>query len=119
AETSDMYAWIDEVMAKTARQMRKYKTKIMRNHRPRRGEVVHIEEQVLSAAPMEHHEEAEPDVIHTERYPVKPMFVDEAVLQLEMSSRQFVVFLNAKTEKVNVLYRRKAGDFGLIEPVYS
>ena len=120
AETSDMYASIDEVMAKIARQMRKYKTKIMRTHRPRRGdEVVHLEEHVLSAEPMEHHEEAEPNVIQTERYPVKPMFVDEAVLQLEMSSRQFVVFLNARTEKVNVLYRRKSGDFGLIEPVYS
>jgi putative sigma-54 modulation protein len=119
SDTTDMYASIDEVAAKIGQQMRKYKTKLMRQHRPRRGEIKHVEEQILSALPMEHHEEAEPDVIHTERYPVKPMFVDEAVLQLEMSSRQFVVFLNAKTEKVNVLYRRKAGDFGLIEPVYS
>ena len=47
------------------------------------------------------------------------MFVDEAVLQLQMnSSQQFVVFLNAKTEKVNVLYRRKQGNFGVIEPVF-
>ena len=53
----------------------------------------------------------------TERYPVKPMFVDEAVLQLEMStSRQFLVFLNARSSRMNVLYRRKGGDFGLIEP---
>jgi ribosome hibernation promoting factor len=119
AETNDLYASIDQVMDKVGRQMRKYKTKIMRQHRPRRGEVMHIEEQVLSALPMEEHEEAEPAVIQTERYPVKPMYVDEAVLQLEMSSRQFVVFLNAKTEKVNVLYRRNSGDFGLIEPVFT
>ena len=99
--------------------MRKYKTKIMRQHRPRRGEVTHVEEQVLSALPMEEHEEAEPAVIQTESYPVKPMYVDEAVLQLEMSSRQFVVFLNAKTEKVSVLYRRNSGDFGLIEPTFT
>ena len=64
-------------------------------------------------------EESEPQVIKTERYPVKPMFVDEAVLQIEMSSRQFVVFLNAKTEKVNILYRRKDGGFGLMEPTYA
>ncbi len=118
AETQDMYSALDEVTAKIAQQMRKYKSKIMRSHRPRRGEVRHVDEQVLSAEPMEHHEAAEPDVIQTERYPVKPMFVDEAVLQLEMSTQQFVVFLNAKSEKINVLFRRKTGDFGLIEPVF-
>ena len=48
-----------------------------------------------------------------------PMFVDEAVLQIEMSNRQFVVFLNAKTEKINVLHRRKDGGFGLMEPVFA
>ena len=59
----------------------------------------------------------EPEVVQTERYPVKPMYVDEAVLQMEMSDqKQFLVFLNAKTEKVNVLYRRKKGDLGLIQP---
>jgi putative sigma-54 modulation protein len=63
-------------------------------------------------------EESEPQVIKTERYPVKPMYVDEAVLQIEMSNRQFVVFLNAKTEKVNILYRRKEGGFGLMEPTF-
>jgi putative sigma-54 modulation protein len=47
------------------------------------------------------------------------MFVDEAVLQLELSDRQFLVFLNAETEKVNVMYRRRKGDFGLIEPTLT
>ncbi|MGZ4983760.1 MAG: sigma 54 modulation/S30EA ribosomal C-terminal domain-containing protein [Chthoniobacterales bacterium] len=47
------------------------------------------------------------------------MFVDEAVLQLEMSARQFLVFLNARSTKMNVIYRRKSGDFGLIEPATS
>jgi putative sigma-54 modulation protein len=46
------------------------------------------------------------------------MFVDEAVLQLEMSARQFVVFLNAKTEQVSILYRRKDASYGLIEPEF-
>jgi len=59
-------------------------------------------------------------VVPTEKYPVKPMFVDEAVLQLQMNTaQQFVVFLNAKSEKVNVLYRRKQGNFGVIEPAFS
>ncbi|HWB59949.1 MAG TPA: ribosome-associated translation inhibitor RaiA [Chthoniobacteraceae bacterium] len=120
SETDDMYGSIDQVIGKIAQQMRKYKTKIMRSHRDRRHTVRHIEEQVLSLEEgYADTEESEPTVIHSEKYPVKPMFVDEAVLQLEMSSRQFVVFLNAKSEKVNVLYRRKSQDFGLIEPVFA
>ena len=119
AESTDMYAAIDEVVSKIAQQMRKYKTKIMRQHRPRRGEVRHVEEQIFSIdATFETHAETEPKLIQTEQYPVKPMFVDEAVLQLEISNRQFVVFQNAKTDKVNVLYRRKDEGFGLIEPVF-
>jgi putative sigma-54 modulation protein len=118
-ETDDMYASIDGVTAKVAQQMRKYKAKIQRNHRPRRQSIRHIEEQVLEIGPAFHEtEESEPEVIKTERYPVKPMFIDEAVLQIEMSNRQFVVFLNAKSEKVNILYRRKEGGFGLIEPMF-
>jgi putative sigma-54 modulation protein len=119
-ETDDMYASIDGVVAKVARQMRKYKTKILRNHRPRRNEKVHhFDEQVLALdETFEQIEEAEPQVIQTERYPVKPMYTDEAVLQLEMSARQFVVFMNAKTEKINILYRRKGSGFGLIEPTF-
>ena len=118
--TDDMYASIDGVAAKIAQQMRKYKTKILRNHRPRGQSIRHIEEQVLQINEETFHEieNSEPEVIKTERYPVKPMFVDEAVLQIEMSNRQFVVFQNAKTEKVNILYRRKESGFGLIEPTF-
>lgn len=118
--TDDMYASIDGALAKIAQQMRKYKAKILRNHRPRRESIRHIEEQILEISPAFHEiEEAEPDVIKTERYPVKPMFVDEAVLQIEMSNRQFIVFQNAKTDKVNILYRRNDSGFGLIEPTFA
>ena len=120
-ETDDMYASIDGVAAKIAQQMRKYKTKILRNHRPRGQQSIrHIEEQVLHIEDAFHEvEDSEPSVIKTERYPVKPMYVDEAVLQIEMSNRQFVVFQNAKTEKVNILYRRNDNSFGLIEPLFA
>ena len=119
-ECDDMYASIDGVIDKIAQQMRKYKTKILRNHRPR-GFVKHFDEHVFAPlnAAFAEVEEHEPEVIKTERYAVKPMFVDEAVLQIEMSTRQFVVFLNAKSEKINVLYRRKDGGFGLMEPTFT
>jgi putative sigma-54 modulation protein len=118
-ETTDMYAAMDAVIDKVARQMRKYKTRLMRQHRPRKDVVQHLEEHVLHPDPVEEDEHHEHEVVRTERYPVKPMFVDEAVLQLEMSHRQFLVFLNARNSRVNVLFRRKSGDFGLIEPVVS
>ena len=130
-ECSDLYASMDQVAGKVARQMRKYKTRMMKHHRPHRTATVrYLEEQVFSADAFEDLEDElvtapgyrepapEPEVVQTEKYPVKPMFVDEAVLQMQMSARQFVVFLNAKTDKVNVLYRRKKGDYGLIEPAF-
>ncbi len=110
-----MYASIDLCMDKLARQMRKYKTKIQRHHRHRKQQVMHIEEKVLSPEGMDGHETAEPQMIHKETFAVKPMFPDEAVLQLELSPRQFLVFLNPNTDQINVLYRRKNGHYGLIE----
>jgi putative sigma-54 modulation protein len=137
SESNDMYASIDQVVDRIGRRMRKYKTRLMQKHRPRRHGVQHLEEKVLrwewlerlaeleqngaEEAPVEPVEEEHPgpEVVHTEKYPVKPMFIDEAVLQMEMSSKQFLVFLDAKTEKVSVIYRRKTGDFGLIEPTFT
>ena len=140
SESNDMYASIDQVVDRIERRMRKYKTRLMQKHRPRRHGVQHLEEKVLrwewlerlaeleqngtEESPLELAKEEQeqqhgPEVVHTEKYPVKPMFIDEAVLQMEMSNKQFLVFLNAKTEKVSVLYRRKTGDFGLIEPTFT
>jgi putative sigma-54 modulation protein len=120
-ETNDMYAAIDAVVDKVGRQMRKYKTRLMKKHRPRKDIVQHLEEHVLEQEPVDVDDDedgAHHPVVRSERYPVKPMFVDEAVLQLEMSTRQFLVFLNARSSRMNVLYRRKDGDFGLIEPAH-
>ncbi|MFC1668461.1 sigma 54 modulation/S30EA ribosomal C-terminal domain-containing protein [Chlamydiota bacterium] len=52
----------------------------------------------------------------SERFEIKPMFVDEAAMQMDLSSESFKVFLNAQSERVNVIYRRKDGNYGLIEP---
>ncbi len=133
-ESPDLYASMDQVISKIARQMRKYKTRLLRSHRPRGQESIrYLDEQVFDPEAFEVFDEeaitakgyveptakAEPEIVQTEKYPVKPMYVDEAVLQMEMSAKQFVVFLNAKTEKVNVLYRRKKGDYGLIQPTFQ
>ncbi|HUJ72554.1 MAG TPA: ribosome-associated translation inhibitor RaiA [Verrucomicrobiae bacterium] len=114
--SEDLYASIDRVVDKVMRQMRKYKTKIQR-HRPRKAALYHVKESVLTHDLQE--DEGTARIVHTENFAIKPMFVDEAVLQLELSETQFLVFLNAESEKVNVIYRRKKGDFGLIQPTLS
>ncbi len=116
-ECDDMYAAIDGVVAKIAQQMRKYKTKMLRSHRPRKSQTRKFEEHVLHIDEhFELHEETEAKHVETEQLEVRTLFVDEAILQLEMAAnRQLVVFVNAKTDKVNILQRRKGGGFGLIE----
>ena len=114
----DLYAAIDGAVDKAERQIRKYKTRIQDHHRPRRATLQHFDEQILTHDL--HEEQGKTNHVRTEQYPCKPMFVDEAVLQLEVSDkREMLVFLNAETEKINVLYRRRNGDFGLIEPTLA
>ena len=128
-ECPDLYASMDQVISKIARQMRKYKTRLLRQQRPRGQQSIRfLEEQVFDPEAFAVFDEAavtaqgyteppEPDILQTEKYPAKSMYVDEAVLQLEMAKgQQFFVFHNAKTDTLNVLYRRKKGDFGLIQP---
>jgi ribosome hibernation promoting factor len=129
AVSNDMYASIDQVVDRVARQMRKCKTRLMKNHRPKRlrlpeNRIVRwdwidaaAEFAENGGAPIE--EEAVREIVHREKQSVKPMSPDEAVLQMELSPKQFLVFLNSQTDKINVLYRRKKGDFGLIEPAFS
>ena len=113
----DLYAAIDGVVDKVERQIRKYKTRIQ-THRPRYAKLQHFDEQVLSHNLQE--DQGQTHHIRTEQYPCKPMFVDEAVLQLEVSDkREMLVFLNAETDKINVIYRRRNGDFGLIQPILA
>jgi len=115
--SEDLYASIDRVVDKVARRMRKYKTKLQ-NHRPRAAALRHVEEAVLTHDLYE--DEGTHRVVRTEHFAVKPMFIDEAVLQMELSEHhQFLMFLNAETDKINVLYRRKTGDFGLIQPTLA
>ncbi|HHW06286.1 MAG TPA: ribosome-associated translation inhibitor RaiA [Clostridia bacterium] len=106
--TADMYASIDLVIDKLERQIRKYKTKLARKVKnPGLKEL---------AAQFSDEVEEEPKVLRTKRFPIKPMAVEEAIMQMNMLGHSFFVFSNAETEEVNVVYRRKDGNYGLIEP---
>ena len=125
-ETHDMYSSIDETIAKIARRMRKYKTRLLRKHRPRKNDSIrHLPESVFSGAALDAEQaeseagdvaDLEPVIVHKENYRIRPLFQDEAMVEMELSEKPFVVFKNANTERLTILFRRKDGDYGMIEP---
>jgi putative sigma-54 modulation protein len=108
-ESDDLYSSIDLVVEKLERQILRYKERIM-THGARnaaRGNRVSAE------APSP---EEEPRVVKNKRFAVKPVPMDEAIMQMNLLGHNFYVFRNSETEEVNVLYRRRDGHYGLIEP---
>ncbi|MCK4260692.1 MAG: ribosome-associated translation inhibitor RaiA [Halanaerobiales bacterium] len=112
--SGDMYASIDGVIDKLERQVRKHKTRINRKIRERKQE---FKLQFVSE-PGELDNEEEPKIVRTKRFSVKPMSVEEAVMQMDLIGHDFFVFTNADTETVNVVYKRKNGQYGLIDPEF-
>lgn len=112
----DMYAAIDLVMDKIERQVKKYRERI-RKHKPLQGREIRWRRDIYEQDSFE--DDREPVVVRTENYFVKPMSVDEAAMQMDLSQQEFLVFNNASTQTVNVLYRRKDGNYGLIVPQNS
>ena len=112
--TEDMYSSIDKVMDKIERQLRRHKERIKR-HQPRTNTAtVPLEETIYSSESFE--SESEPTVVNMENFFAKPMSVDEAVMQIDLLQQEFLVFTNASSNNVSVIYRRKDGNYGLIEP---
>jgi putative sigma-54 modulation protein len=103
----DMRASIDLLVEKLERQARRYRDK------RRRGPARFTPQ--LDSRPVVPDSE-EPRIVKTKQFPVKPMSPEEAVLQLELVGHDFFVFQNAETYDVNVVYRRRDGNYGLIEP---
>jgi len=106
--TEDMYASIDLVVDKIERQLHKYKTRINRKLR-QKG----TKEQLTASTRAD--EGVEPRVVRTKRFVMKPMQLEEAILQMDLLGHDFYVFANEAGE-INVLYRRKDGNYGLIAP---
>jgi putative sigma-54 modulation protein len=109
-ETSDMYAAIDMVLDKIEIQIKKNKEKI----RDRRGGGA--KERALDAIDTLPADDEAPRRVIEKSIEYKPMDVEEAVMQMDLSEESFLVFTNAKTDRINVLYHRKDGHYGLIQP---
>ena len=105
---SDMKSAIDKVAAKLERQARRFKERVVDRHA---GKIAPV------AATVEaEDEEPERTIVKTKSVDLKPMSFEEAILQLELLGHDFFVFASAETDDVNVLYRRRDGDYGLIQP---
>ncbi|EJV64874.1 MULTISPECIES: ribosome hibernation-promoting factor, HPF/YfiA family [Bacillus cereus group] len=111
---SDMYAAIDLVVDKLERQIRKHKTKVNRKLREK-GSVKTNFILPEAVAVLDAVEEDELELVRTKRFDLKPMDVEEAILQMDMLGHSFFVFTNADTNETNVVYGRKDGKYGLIE----
>lgn len=110
--SSDMYVSIDLVEEVIERQLRKYKNKLVAKHQEG-GNFNQAFYDVDDA------DDDEVKIVRTKRFGIKPMYPEDACVQMELLGHDFYVFCNAETDEVNVVYKRKNGSFGLIEPEFN
>ena len=106
--SNDMYVSIDLVEEVIERQLRKYKNKLVQREQ---GGGSFRQEFIEKEA-----EDEEVRIIRTKQYDLKPLYPEDACVQMEMLGHSFYVFVNAETEQVNVVYKRKGSTYGLLEP---
>jgi len=111
--TEDMYSSIDLAVDKLERQVKKHKEKI-KDHKPGAQRERTARYNILSAQADEQARRGR--IIKTESVFIKPMSIDEAIMQIDVMNSDFMIFTNAETQKVTVIYRRRDGNLGLIEP---
>ncbi len=110
--SDDMYASLDKVIDVLERQLRKHKEKMQSK---KSMDTIRFEN--VETLPEEERGE-EKKIVKVKRFPIKPMGEEEAILQMELIGHAFFVFENAETGDANVVYKRKDGQYGLIEPQY-
>ncbi|WP_027965389.1 ribosome hibernation-promoting factor, HPF/YfiA family [Halalkalibacillus halophilus] len=113
---SDLYAATDLVLNKLERQIRKHKTKVNRKFRQQGAPKYVFAEMEKEAANGKQLEDEGIDIVKKKRFDLKPMDEEEAVLQMDMLGHEFYVFENSESGDTNVVYKRKDGKYGLIEP---
>lgn len=117
AETSNddnLYVCIDQALAKLERQIHKHRTKLGKRLRDDAFKPGDLEYDAESAEAVESTDE--PKIVRKKTFPVRPMSVEDAILQMELLGHSFFVFVNAETDRTSVLYLRKDGNLGLMEP---
>ncbi len=114
-DSNDMYVSIDLVEEVIERQLRKYKTKLVARHQ----EGVNFKQEFFEEEDDTEDDDNEIKIVRTKKFGIKPMYPEDACVQMELSGHDFFVFCNAETDEVNVVYKRKDGSYGLIEPAFN
>ena len=119
--SNDMYVSIDLVEEIIERQLRKYKNKLIARSQghPTASSSGNSFKKEFFESQEESPEDDEIRIVRTKKFGIKPMFPEDACIQMELLGHSFFVFSNAETDEVNVVYKRKDGSFGLIEPEFS
>ena len=119
--SNDMYVSIDLVEEIIERQLRKYKNKLVARSQghPTASSAGSNFKKEFFESDNESVEDDEIRIVKTKKFGVKPMFPEDACVQMELLGHNFFVFCNAETDEVNVVYKRKDGAFGLIEPEFN
>ena len=112
-ESTDMYVSIDLVEEVIERQLRKYKNKLIARHQ----EGNNFNKELFEAE--EAYDDGDIKIVRSKKFGIKPMFPEDACVQMELLGHSSFVLCNAETDEVCVVYRRKDGTFGLIEPEFS
>lgn len=107
--SSDMYVSIDLVEEIIERQLKKYKNKLV----DRKQDGGSFRQEFIEKDYMD---DEEVQIIRTKKFDIKPMYPEDACVQMELLGHSFFVFCNAETDQVNVVYKRKGNTYGLIEP---
>jgi putative sigma-54 modulation protein len=115
--SQDMYASIDRMSDKLERQVKRYRGRqIDRWHGQIKSSNAELAVEPFVVEEEEEEEEVEARIVRTKQFQMKPMSAQEAVLQMELLDHDFFVFTSAESGDINVVYRRRDGDYGLIEP---
>ncbi|MCD6580323.1 MAG: ribosome-associated translation inhibitor RaiA [Desulfuromusa sp.] len=110
----DMYAAIDLMVDKIERQLKRYKDKL-KKHKGGTGIQRQFDKTIYTAVSVDEGSD-KPEIIRSHSFFVKPMSVEEAVMQMDLLNKEFLVFTDDNSEEMNVVYRRKDGNYGLIVP---
>lgn len=108
--SSDMYVSIDLVEEIIERQLKKYKNKLLASQL---GNKESFRKEFVEE---DYADEEEVKIVRTKKFDIKPMYPEDACIQMELLGHSFFVFCNAETDQVNVVYKRKGNTYGLIEP---
>ena len=109
--SNDMYVSIDLVEEIIERQLKKYKNKLV----DQKQSAGFFKQEFIEK---EYMEDEEIKIIRTKKFDIKPMYAEDACIQMELLGHSFFVFCNAETDQINVVYKRKGNTYGLIEPEF-